>query len=35
LGNEAIIEIQGSYLSFIDDNGKDIKVSGTVVVEET
>mgnify|MGYP001029783076 CR=1 FL=1 len=29
------IEIQGSYLSFIDDNGKDIKVSGTVVVEET
>jgi len=28
------IEIFGSYLSFIDDNGKDIKVSGTVVVEE-
>ena len=29
------IEIQGSYISFIDDNGKDIKVSGTLVVEET
>ena len=28
------IEIQGNYISFIDDNGKDIKVSGTVVVEE-
>jgi predicted small secreted protein len=28
------IEVQGAYLSFIDDNGKDIKVSGTVVVEE-
>ncbi len=28
------IEVQGSYISFIDDDGKDIKVSGTVVVEE-
>ena len=28
------IEVQGSFISFIDDNGKDIKVSGTVVVEE-
>ncbi len=28
------IEVQGAYLSFIDDNGKDVKVSGTVVVEE-
>ena len=28
------IEIHGSFLSFIDDNGQDIKVSGTVVVEE-
>ncbi len=28
------IEINGSFLSFIDDNGRDIKVSGTVVVEE-
>ncbi len=28
------IEIMGGYLSFIDDNGKDVKVSGTVVVEE-
>ncbi len=28
------IEVQGSYISFIDDNGKDVKVSGTVVVEE-
>jgi len=28
------IEIQGAFLSFIDDNGEDIKVSGTVVVEE-
>ncbi len=28
------IEIVGNYLSFIDDNGKDVKVSGTVVVEE-
>ena len=28
------IEVQGSYISFIDDKGKDIKISGTVVVEE-
>ncbi len=28
------IEVQGSYISFIDDNGKDIKLSGTIVVEE-
>ena len=28
------IEIHGSFLSFIDDKGRDIKVSGTVVVEE-
>ncbi len=28
------IEVQGAYISFIDDHGKDIKVSGTVVVEE-
>jgi len=28
------IEVQGSYISFIDDDGKDIKISGTVVVEE-
>ncbi len=28
------IEVQGAYISFIDDNGKDIKISGTVVVEE-
>jgi hypothetical protein len=28
------VEIQGSYLAFIDDHGKDIKVSGTVLVEE-
>jgi hypothetical protein len=28
------IEVQGAYLSFIDERGKDIKVSGTVVVEE-
>ncbi len=28
------IEVQGSYISFIDDDGKDVKVSGTVVVEE-
>ncbi len=28
------IEVIGSYVSFIDDQGKDIKVSGTVVVEE-
>lgn len=28
------VEEHGSFISFIDDNGKDIKVSGTVVVEE-
>ncbi len=28
------IEIQGSYLSFIDDKGKEIKLSGTIIVEE-
>ncbi len=28
------IEVQGAYISFIDDNGKDIKLSGTIVVEE-
>lgn len=28
------IEIQGAYLSFIDDDGNEVKVSGMVVVEE-
>ncbi len=28
------VETIGGYVSFIDDSGKDIKVSGTVVVEE-
>lgn len=28
------IEVMGSYLSFIDDEGKDVKVSGSLVVEE-
>lgn len=28
------IEVQGNFISFIDDNGKDVKISGTVVVEE-
>ena len=28
------IEIEGSYLSFIDDDGNDVKVSGTAVVQE-
>ena len=28
------IEVQGSFVSFIDDNGKDVKVSGTVIIEE-
>jgi len=28
------IEIQGAYISFIDDQGKEIKLGGTVVVEE-
>ncbi|MBW1964756.1 MAG: hypothetical protein JRI40_06015 [Deltaproteobacteria bacterium] len=29
------IEVQGYYLSFIDDNDKDNKTSGTIIVEET
>jgi uncharacterized lipoprotein YehR (DUF1307 family) len=28
------VETIGAYVSFIDDSGKDIKVSGTVIVEE-
>ena len=28
------VEPIGAYVSFIDDYGKDIKISGTVVVEE-
>ncbi len=28
------IEVQGAFISFIDDRGKDIKLSGTIVVEE-
>ncbi|RMF83186.1 MAG: hypothetical protein D6739_07560 [Nitrospirae bacterium] len=28
------IEVQGAYLSFIDDDGHEVKVGGTVVVEE-
>ncbi len=28
------VETIGAYVSFIDDDGKDIKISGTVVVEE-
>ena len=28
------IEIQGAYISFIDDNGKEVKLSGTIVVQE-
>ncbi len=28
------IEIQGNFISFIDNNGKEVKVSGTVVVQE-
>ncbi len=28
------IEIQGSFISFIDENGKEVKLSGTVIVEE-
>ncbi len=28
------IEIQGAYISFIDNNGKEVKISGTVVVQE-
>ncbi len=28
------IEIQGAYISFIDDKGREIKLSGSVVVEE-
>ncbi len=28
------IEIQGCFISFIDDQGKEVKISGTIVVEE-
>ena len=28
------IEVQGNYLSFIDDNNKEVKISGTIVVQE-
>ena len=28
------IEIQGCFLSFIDNNGKEVKISGTIVVQE-
>ncbi len=28
------IEIQGAYISFIDNNGKEVKISGTIVVQE-
>jgi len=28
------IEVQGAYISFIDDDNHEVKVSGTVVVEE-
>ncbi len=28
------IEVQGAYISFIDNNGKEVKISGTVVVQE-
>ncbi len=28
------IEVLGAFVSFIDENGKDVKVSGSVVVEE-
>jgi len=28
------IEVQGAYLSFIDDDGHEVKIGGTVVVEE-
>lgn len=28
------IEVQGCFISFIDDNGKEVKVSGTIVVQE-
>lgn len=28
------VEIVGGFASFIDDNGKDVKVSGSVVIEE-
>ncbi len=28
------VETIGAYVSFIDDDGKDIKISGTVIVEE-
>ncbi len=28
------IEVQGCFISFIDDNGKEVKLSGTIVVQE-
>ncbi len=28
------IEVQGAYLSFIDDDDHEVKVGGTVIVEE-
>ena len=28
------IEVQGAYISFIDDDDHEVKVAGTVVVEE-
>ena len=28
------IEIQGGFISFIDDNGKEVKISGTIIVQE-
>ncbi len=28
------IEINGAFISFIDSNGKEVKVSGTIIVQE-
>ncbi len=28
------IEINGAFISFIDDNGKEVKLSGTIIVQE-
>ncbi len=28
------VEVMGAFIAFIDDNGKEVKVSGNVVVEE-
>lgn len=28
------VEIHGSVISFIDDNGKDVKVTGNIIIEE-